>query len=207
MEMPLLSTKLHIPPQRPKTVLRSRLIDRLNEGLRHKLTLVSAPAGFGKTTLISEWLSGCERPTAWLSLDENDADPARFLLYVCAALQSIEVNMEAGVLRSLRAPEPPVMEAILTILLNQITASPTPSMLVLDDYHAAQSKAIDQIISFLLAHLPPQLHLVIITRQQPAFSLARLRARGQLTELLAHDLRFTYKETDAFLGEAMGFRL
>ncbi|GED69290.1 LuxR family transcriptional regulator [Brevibacillus reuszeri] len=207
MSTPLLSTKLYVPPRRPKTVLRPRLVERLNEGLHRRLTLVTAPAGFGKTTLVSEWLAECDRPIAWLSLDENDRDPARFLRYVCAALQTIGVRVEADIVGALQAPQPPSMEAILTVLLNQIAASPEYFVLVLDDYHSAQSKSIDQLITFILAHLPPHMHVIITTRKDPDFSLARLRARSQLTELRAPELRFTFAEADAFFREVMSVTL
>ncbi len=126
MSAPILATKLYIPPPRPKIVLRPRLIERLNEGLSagRKLTLISAPAGFGKTTLVSEWVAGCERPVAWLSLDEGDNDPTRFLTYLVAALQTIAPNIGAGVLAVLQSPQPPPSESILTTLLNEITTIP-----------------------------------------------------------------------------------
>src|SRR6266511_6239771 len=124
MSASILATKLYIPPSRPNVVLRARLLERLNEGLRRKLTLISAPAGFGKTTLVSEWLAGCERPTAWLSLDEGDNDPTRFLAYLVAALRTIASTIGAGVPRVLQAPQPPPIEAILTTLLNDITTNP-----------------------------------------------------------------------------------
>src|SRR3990170_5176433 len=121
MSAPILATKLYIPPHRPKVVFRPRLIERLNEGLERKLTLISAPAGFGKTTLVSAWVAGCERPVAWLSLDDGDNDPTRFLTYFIAALQTITANIGAGVLSVLQSPQPPSAESILTILLNEIT--------------------------------------------------------------------------------------
>ena len=170
MSAPILATKLYIPPPRPKIVLRPRLIERLNEGLAtgRKLTLISAPAGFGKTTLVSEWVAGCERPVAWLSLDEGDNDPTRFLTYLVAALQTIAANIGAGVLGVLQSPQPPSTESILTTLLNEITAIPDNFILVLDDYHMIDSKPVDNALTFLLEHLPPQMHLVIATREDPA---------------------------------------
>ena len=131
MPTPILTTKLYVPPRRPNVVLHSRLIERLNEGLHHKLTLISAPAGFGKTTLVSEWIAGCERPRAWLSLDEGDNDPARFLTYLVAALQTIAPTMCEGVLSGLQFPQPPPTELILTTLLNDITTVPDHFALVL----------------------------------------------------------------------------
>ena len=214
MSTPILATKLYIPPSRPKVVLRSRLIERLNEGLSagRKLTLISAPAGFGKTTLVSEWVAGCERlepkvRVAWLSLDEGDNDPVRFLTYLVAALQTIEANIGKGMLGLLQSPQPPPTEAILTALLNEITAIPDDFVLVLDDYHVLDAKPVDQALTFLLEHLPPQMHLVIATREDPHLPLARLRARGQLTELRAADLRFTPAEAAGFLNQVMALNL
>src|SRR5664279_5052914 len=121
MSIPILTTKLYIPPPRPKIVLRPRLTERLNEGLHRKLTLISAPAGFGKTTLVSEWVAACERPAAWLSLDDGDNDPTRVLTYLVAALQTIALNLGQGVLAALQSSQPPPTESILTILLNEIS--------------------------------------------------------------------------------------
>jgi LuxR family transcriptional regulator, maltose regulon positive regulatory protein len=209
MPAPILATKLYIPPPPPKIVVRPRLIDRLNEGLAvgRKLTLISAPAGFGKSTLVSEWLTRCGRSAAWLSLDDNDHDPVRFLIYLTSALQSISSNSGAGILESLQSPQPAPIEAILTALLNEFTAIPTGFILVLDDYHVVDAKAIDEALTFLVDHLPPQMHLVITTREDPALPIPRLRARGQVTELRAADLRFTPAEAAGFLNQVMGFNL
>ena len=207
MNIPILATKLYIPLPRPNVVLRPRLIERLNEGLHRKLTLISAPAGFGKTTLVSAWVAGCERPVAWLSLDEGDNDPTRFLTYLVAALQTIAPNIGEGVLGVLQSPQPPPTESILTALLNEITTLPDNFVLVLDDYHVIDAKPVDDALTFLLEHLPPQMHLVITTREDPQLPLARLRARGQLTELRAADLRFTPAEAAAFLNQVMGLNL
>jgi LuxR family maltose regulon positive regulatory protein len=204
---PILQTKLYIPPIRPELVSRPRLIERLNEGLHGKLTLISAAAGFGKTTLVSEWVAGCERPAAWLSLDEGDNDPTRFLTYLVAALQTIMANIGEGVLGVLQAPQPPPIESILTTLLNEIATIPDHFILVLDDYHAIDAKPVDRALTFLLEHLPPQMHLVIATREDPHLPLTRLRARGQLTELRAADLRFTPAEAAEFLSQVMGLNL
>jgi len=218
MSAPFLATKLFIPPPRPKVVLRPRLIQRLTGGMHCKLTLISAPAGFGKTTLISEWVAGCERlepkvRVAWLSLDEGDNDLIRFLTYFIAALQTIAArqspvgNIGAGVLSTLQSPQPPPIESILTALLNEIAAMPDNFALVLDDYHIIDSKPVDDALTFLLEHLPPQMHLVITTREDPHLPLARLRARGQLTELRLTDLRFTPPEAADFLNQVMGLNL
>jgi LuxR family maltose regulon positive regulatory protein len=207
MPAPILATKLYNPPHRLKVVLRPRLIERLNEGMHCKLTLISASAGFGKTTLVSEWVAGSERPVAWLSLDEGDSDPTRFLTYLVAALQTIAADIGKGVLAILQSPQPPPIESILIALLNEITTVPDNFILVLDDYHIIDSKPVDNALTFLLEHLPPQMHLVIATREDPQFPLARLRARCQLTELRAADLRFTPAEAAEFLNQMMGLSL
>src|SRR2546428_5817679 len=207
MPTPILATKLYIPPLRPHVVIRPRLIERLNEGLHRKLILISAPAGCGKTTLVREWVEGIERPTAWLSLDEGDNDPTRFLTYLVAALQTIAPNIGEGVLGVLQSPQPPLTETILTALLNDLTTISDHFVLVLDDYHVIDAKPIDHALTYLVEHLPPQMHLVIATREDPQLPLARLRARGHLTELRATDLRFTPSEAAAFLNQGMGLNL
>ncbi len=207
MPAPILATKLYIPPPRLKVVHRPRLIERLNEGQSGKLTLISAPAGFGKTTLVSEWLASCGRPVAWLSLDEGDHDPTSFLTYLVAALQTITPNIGKGVLAILHSPQPPPPEMILTALLNEVTAIPDNFILVLDDYHAIDSQPVDQALTFLVEHLPLQMYLVIASREDPNLPLARLRVRGQLTELRASDLRFTPAEAAEFLNHALGLNL
>jgi LuxR family transcriptional regulator, maltose regulon positive regulatory protein len=230
MSTPVLSTKLYIPPPRPNLVHRARLIAQLNAGLHRKLTLISAPAGFGKTTLLADWLSqlrieneklrkladgdtsqfsifNSQFNMAWLALDEADSDPARFLMYLVAALQTVAPTIGAGVLAVLQSPQPPPTEAMLTALLNDIATIPDNFVLVLDDYHVIDAQQVDQALIFLLEHLPPQLHLVIATREDPSLPLARLRVRGQLTELRAADLRFTPAEAAAFLTQVMGLHL
>ncbi len=211
--MQILATKLYIPPPRPDVVVRSRLVERLNEDLCHsvgfgrRVTLICAPAGFGKTTLISEWIAGCERPVAWLSLDEEDSDPTRFLTYLVAALQTVIARVGEEVLGALHSPQPPPPETILTTLLNDLSTIPDNLALVLDDYHVIDSPQIDGALTFLIEHLPPQMHLVVATREDPPLPLSRMRARGQLTELRAADLRFSNDETAEFLTRVMGLNL
>jgi LuxR family transcriptional regulator, maltose regulon positive regulatory protein len=223
MSVPILATKLYAPPPRTQLVQRPRLIEQLNEGLAmgRKLTLISASAGFGKTTLVSEWIATCGRPVAWLSLDEGDNDLVRFLTYLVSALQTlamrsprrgsavegIVVNLGAGVLAALQSPQPPQSESILTALLNEITTLRDHFILVLDDYHVIDSKPVDNALTFLIEHLPPQMHLVITTREDPQLPLARLRARSQLTELRAADLRFIPAEAAEFLNQMMDLNL
>src|SRR5215212_460612 len=206
MSAPILATKLYVPPPRPEAVPRSRLIERLDDGLHRKLTLVSAPAGFGKTTLLGEWATTLPRPAAWLSLDEGDNDPTRFLSYLVAALLTIAPNIGEGVLGALRSPQPPT-ESILTALLNEMAAVVEDSVLILDDYHVVDAEAVDDALTFLVEHLPPRMHLVIATREDPPLPIARLRARGQMSELRAAELRFTLTEAAEFLGGAMSLKL
>jgi LuxR family transcriptional regulator, maltose regulon positive regulatory protein len=191
-------------------VPRPRLGEFINEGIGRKLTLISAPAGFGKTTLLSEWRMlhlGGEYPLTWVSLEEADNDPTRFLSYLIAALQVIDANVGEAVLASLRSPQPPPTESVLTALINDIASIPEDFALVLDDYHLIAHEAVHGAVTFLLDHLPPQAHLVISSRADPPLPLARLRARGQMTEIHADDLRFTPEETVAFLRGSMGLDL
>ena len=243
--VPLLRTKLFTPPPRPDLVPRPRLIQCLDRGLPTRggfprtrdafpraLTLISAPAGFGKTTLVSEWVHqvGARRDAppqiAWLSLDEGDNDPTLFLTYVVAALRTLalgadgtsgveraESTIGGGALVMLQsagvagATTPPPTEAVLTSLINEITALPDKIVLVLDDYHLIEAQPIHDALAFLLDHLPPQMHLVIATREDPHLPFARLRARGQVTELRAADLRFSSSEAAEFLNQVMGLDL
>lgn len=209
MSETILLTKLHIPPVCSNIVRRPRLIKILDQGAQKKLTLISAPAGFGKTTVISEWINSCKRPAAWLSLDEGDNDPARFLAYFVAALQSIEINLRKDLLDALKAFQPQTQssELLLTELLNEISKLQNNFVLVLDDYHVIESKPVDQIIAFLVENHPLKMQLVIATREDPPFSLPRLRMRGQLTEIRASDLRFTPAEASDFLNQMMGLNL
>ncbi|MCA9954993.1 MAG: hypothetical protein KC434_09755, partial [Anaerolineales bacterium] len=207
MAAPILTTKIFVPPPRPQLVPRHRLIERLNAGFPRKLTLVSAPAGFGKTTLISSWIAQGERPFAWLSLDKGDSDPTRFLTYFIAALQTIAPAVGQTALAALQSPQPPATPTILTPLLNDMATLPEGITLVLDDYHEVDARPVDELLGFLLDQLPPQLHLIITTREDPNLPLARLRVRGQLVELRATDLRFTVEETAVFLNQIMGFNL
>jgi LuxR family maltose regulon positive regulatory protein len=200
-------TKLYMPPVRPSLVPRPRLIERLNEGLYRKLTLVSAPAGFGKTTLISEWLGLLDRPSAWLSLDEGDSDPVQFLTYLIAALQQVDEGIGRTVLDLLQSSQLPPMQSLVTLLINDIAAAGTPLTLVLDDYQLVSAASVHQILQVLLDRQPPTIHLVIGTREDPPLPLPRLRARGQVTEIRERDLRFTEGEAAEFLSQTMGLHL
>ncbi len=215
MPTPLLTTKLYIPPVRPVMAPRPRLIEQLNAGLGsgRKLTLISAPAGFGKTTLLSEWVASCDRSEpevrfVWISLDRGDNDLARFGAYFIAALQCIQTGIGEAALAMLRSPKPPPAEAFLTSLINEIAATGMGSfVLVLDDYHMIKAHPIHNTLTFLLDHLPPQMHLVVATRADPPLPIARLRGRGQLTELRLTDLRFTLDEATEFLNQVTGLDL
>ncbi len=205
---PTLSTKLYIPPNRPDFVSRPRLIEQLNQGLHGKLTLISAPAGFGKTTLVRDWLQQVNLPVAWLSLDEDDNDPIRFLIYLIAALQQIEPEIGQAMPSLFEAAQPPPLNSLVTLLVNDVvTTSAQNIILVLDDYHLIDAQAIHHTLTSLLNYLPPQTHFVVTTRADPPWPLSRLRAQGQLTELRATDLRFTLAEAETFLNQVMYLNL
>ncbi|MEE9319595.1 MAG: LuxR C-terminal-related transcriptional regulator [Granulosicoccus sp.] len=207
MSRTLLTTKFYAPPARPDCVQRPRLISQLNQGLQRKLTLVSASAGFGKSTLVSTWIKSCQHPVAWLSLDENDSDTGRFVTYLVEALNTAIPSCIEATAAALRAAQPANPEPLLTILLNELNLLSDRLILVLDDYHLIDAQSIDQALGFLIEHLPKQIHLVIATREDPQLPLARLRARGQMTELRAADLRFTASEASEFLNQMMGLEL
>jgi LuxR family maltose regulon positive regulatory protein len=209
MGTPLLSTKLNIPPRRPNLVPRPRLAASLDEALRLKrrLILVSATAGSGKTTLVSEWSHQQERPAAWLSLDANDNDPRRFLNYLIAAFSSLDIIIPPVMLSHLQAPVLPQAETLFAELINAIAVAPAPFLLVLDDYHLIQNEWIHQAVGFVVEHQPLEMHLVLITRVNPPLPLARLRGRGLIAEIRDQDLRFTMQEADQFLNEVMGLGL
>jgi LuxR family maltose regulon positive regulatory protein len=225
----ILATKLFVPPLRSNVVARPRLVEQLQAGAQGRLTLLSAPAGFGKTTLLCEWIADCrlqiadynasnlnlqstiynlQSPrVAWVSLDAGDADPVQFWIYVVTALDQLYPGAGTAALAALQSPQPPPIEALLTPLLNALSSMPHEAILILDDYHVIAAPAIHQALSFLIEHLPPRLHLVIATRSDPPLPLTRLRARGELTELRATDLRFSAEEAAAFLMGSMGLPL
>jgi LuxR family maltose regulon positive regulatory protein len=206
----LVTTKLRAPRTRPNLVERPRLHEALDRGEGRKLTLVSAPAGFGKTTLLVEWLverSGDERSVVWVSLDESDNDPARFLSYLVGALQNVVEGIGEGVLALLRSPDPPPVEVTVGTLINELADLPHEIAMVLDDYHLIGSQAVHEAVSFLLEHLPENAHLVVSSRTDPPLHLPKLRVRGQMAEIRAADLRFTPEEATAFLNDSMGLTL
>jgi LuxR family maltose regulon positive regulatory protein len=205
----LLTTKLTIPPRQARWVPRPRLLEQLEAELRcgdsfsRKLSLVSAPAGYGKTTLITDWLSRNEIASAWLSLDENDNDPVIFLSYLLAAFRTIQPGFGSQLGTLLQSPQRPPFEALLTPLVNEIASFSRCMVLVLDDYHLIRSAQIHQLLAFIIEHQPARLHLILATREDPLLPLARLRVRGQLLEIRQADLRFSPQETAEFFQRTM----
>jgi LuxR family maltose regulon positive regulatory protein len=206
---PLLTTKLTVPPTRSQIVSRFHLLKRLNDALSYQLTLLSAPAGFGKTTLLSEWANQCDQRLAWISLDNRDNDPDRFLSYLISAFQGIhpEASIGESALAARQNPQPFAFDSVLTILVNDVAQISKPIILVIDDYHLISSSAIHGMLEFLLDHLPRNFHLILATRKDPPLPLARLRGRSQLMEITEEDLRFTSREVKEFLGTVMGLEL
>ena len=204
--LPLLRTKTSIPPPRANRVERTRLSERINDGMKRALTLIVAPAGFGKTTLIAEWARTAAMPVAWLSLERADHAPERFLSYLIHALQQLSPHTGQTALAMLRGGQAVTEEAILFSLLNDLSEIPNDFAVVFDDYHTVDSAEINAIIQSLLEHCPAQLHLVLVSRAMPGFSLARLRALDQVVEINAADLRFNDDEVRVFL-EQMGAAL
>lgn len=203
----LLATKIDIPRIRPDLLPRAHLIRRLEEATARELVLVSTPAGFGKTTLLAGWARSSEKPVAWLSLDRDENDPARFWRYVVAAVEKVRKGIGEQALSLLNAPAQPTPRAVATTLVNEFTGYPGELVLVLDDYHRIESHGVHDSLTFLLEHLPPGLHVVISSRSDPPIPLARLRARGRLAELRAADLRFAPDEAAALLNKAWELNL
>ena len=203
----LLTTKLFAPPPPLRSVERQRLMQRLDAGLQGKLTLVCAPAGFGKSTLVGAWAQTCEHPSAWLSLDAGDRDPNQFAAYLTASLRSISGDLGDGALALAQARPRPTPEAVLIHLINRLVMRRGKLVLVLDDYQFASSLEVDALLAFLIGNLPAQLYLVVVSREAPAIPLARLRARGQVLDIGPHDLRFVADETRLFLNQSMALGL
>jgi LuxR family maltose regulon positive regulatory protein len=205
---PLLATKLYLPRPRAHLVHRAHLTERLQQGVERALTLVSGPAGFGKTTVLAQWFAESGMPVAWLSLEAEDNDPTRFLSYLIAALHTLDAQLGTTALARLRTPQPPSPETVLALLANDLVERAGGDVvLVLDDYHVITTDPVQRGMTFLLEHLPPRLHLTLATRTDPPLPLARLRAQGQLTEVRSVDLRFDTEEVSTFLQGVMGLRL
>ncbi|MDP6715622.1 MAG: LuxR C-terminal-related transcriptional regulator [SAR202 cluster bacterium] len=204
---PLLNTKLFIPRSRPDLIPRARLTNMLQTGAWRALTLVSAPAGFGKTTLVADWVRESGWKAAWVSLDEGDNEVSRFLSYLTLALREIRDDIGQTALDALQSSQSPPVEAVMAGLLNEVATITDDFVVVLDDYHAIVAQPVHDALSYLLDHIPPQMHLVITTRADPPLPLSRLRVRGQMTEARASDLRFTGDETSEYLNDLMGFEL
>lgn len=202
-----LTTKLYVPTPLPTLVSRPRLIIQLKEGKSCKLTLISAPAGFGKTTLVSDWIRQEKMPVAWFSIDKNDNDPVLFLTYIIASLQTLEPGIGKGALNMLQSPQPPPIESILINMINDIAKMSKDFVLVLDDYHLVETKQIHKLIGTLLTHMPKEMHLIITTRSDPPLPMARLRSQHQLKEMRAADLCFTLQETSVFLNKKLNLGL
>src|SRR5450631_3896154 len=197
----LLATKFYLPPVRPDHIPRPHLFALLNEGMRQKLTLLSAAAGFGKTTLVSAWVATHSIPVAWVALDASDNDPVLFWKYVTASLEAIEPTIGKSIFPLLHALPPPPIEAVLTVFINTIATMTCDFVLVLDEYQHITTPTIHDALTFLLDHMPPCMHILMTTRTDPPLPLARLRVRGQLKELRTHDLRFTTQEITLFFHQ------
>jgi len=199
MPEPIIATKVSVPPPRAGLVARPRLLALLDEATAHRLALVAAPAGFGKSTLVSEWLRASQQPAAWLSIDQHDNNPVRFLTYLVHALQPQVANVGAAVLAALGLPQPTEVSVHVTQLINELATASGPVTLVLDDWHLIDDDHVALALQTLVDYQPPQLRLIVITREDPALPLARLRSRDQLGEVRAADLRFTAAEAAEFL--------
>jgi LuxR family maltose regulon positive regulatory protein len=207
MHNTILMTKLYTPVPAQDVVARPDLLARLTKGVTGKLTLISAPAGFGKTTLVSTWVAQSKMRVAWLALDADDGEPARFLAYIIASLQTVAPHIGESIAPLLQSPQAPPPISLMPAVLNDIASIEAPFVLVLDDYHVLDSPLADELLAFLLEHQPPHMHIIMTTREDPPLPLARMRARRQLTEIRVGDLRFRPEETRAFLADGMGLAL
>jgi LuxR family maltose regulon positive regulatory protein len=203
----MLLTKLHIPPAGNNIVHRTELFEKLNKGLSRKLILVSAPAGFGKTTVVSDWINQSKIPTAWFSLDNGDNDPTDFLSYIISGIQSIHKEFGQSALKLLNSPNEPSVESIATLLINEILNINQNFLLVLDDFHLIKSNEVLKLVSYLLEHIPGNIHIVILTRSDPALSVSRLRSQHQLAELRSSDLSFSANEISVLFNKKLKLRL
>ena len=206
-QTPLLATKLFIPAPRARRVVRDRLLERLEAGKHRPLTLVAAPAGSGKTTLVSEWLAAHPQPAAWLSLDQGENDPASFWRHLLAAVRRVRPDFGQDVLDLFQSPQPPPLDAVPGLLVNELAGMDEQLTLVLDDYHVITVDSVHAGLAPLLESAPPGLRVVILTRSDPPLPLAHMRAGDELTEIRTSDLRFQVSEAAAFLRDCMGLNL
>jgi LuxR family maltose regulon positive regulatory protein len=204
---PHVNTKLHVPTTRPGLVARPRLSRQLDRCVQHKLLLISAPAGFGKTTLLSQWSQQSARPVAWVSLDATDNDPMHFWSYVVAALDKLEAGVGENVLPLIHTPHPEPVGYLIPALINSVAMIPDHFVLVLDDYYCIESDGIHEALAYLLDYAPPNMHVILATRAEPPLPLAQWRARGQLLELRAADLSFSVEETERLFDQVTGLSL
>lgn len=205
--LPLLTTKLYMPTARENLVKRSRLHQKLDEYHNSRLMLVTAPAGSGKTTLVTSWLAQQEKEVAWISLDKNDNDPLVFLSYAAAALHGIEAGVCKTIRPLLTSADPPPIPVLLTYFINDLACLTKPAILVLDDYHVIDSTGVDEVTDFLIENRPPNLQIIITSRAMPNFSVSRWRARNDIVEVDLNDLRFNFEESDQFLHKVMSLPL
>ncbi len=203
----MLLTKLHIPSSGRNLIHRSGLFDKLNEGLNRKLILISAPAGFGKTTLISDWINQYKILTSWISLDKGDVDPVEFLSYIIAGIQTISAEFGQSALKLLKSPNKPINESITNLLINDILKIDQEFLLVLDDFHLIDSQEISQLVTYLLEHIPDNIHIVIITRSDPALPIARIRSQHQLIEFRSSDLCFSTNDIFILFNRILKIKL
>ncbi len=199
----MLLTKLHIPSPGSNIVHRPNLIEKLNAGLDRKLILISAPAGFGKTTLISDWIAHSQVPATWVSLDKRDNENSEFLRYLIAGFQTIKDDLGKSAAQLLKSPQQPEAESILSLVLNDVLNFGKDMVLILDDFHVIQSREIIEIMKFLINHLPSNLHLVVSTRSDPPLSISRLRSQNELVELRSSDLSFSVNDSHTFLNKKL----
>ncbi len=199
----MLLTKLHIPSAGNNIVHRTELNEKLNAGLSRKLILVSAPAGFGKTTVVSDWIDSNKIPTAWFSLDNGDNDPAVFLSYIISGIQSLQSTFGEGALKLLNSPNKPFVESIASLLINEILSINQNFLLVLDDFHLIKSNEVLNLVSYLLEHIPVNIHIVILTRSDPSLSVSRLRSQHQLVELRSSDLSFSANDISVLFNKKL----
>jgi len=203
----MLLTKLHIPSTSEDIVHRAGLFERLNDGLNRKLILISAPAGFGKTTIISDWIHNRRIPTAWFSLDKGDNDPAVFFSYTISGIQNIRKEFGQSALELLKSPKEPNSESITSLLINDILSINQDFLLVFDDFHLISNNEIFVVVTYLLEHIPENIHIVISSRSDPNLPIAKLRSQDQLVELRSDDLSFSANDISILFNKKFKIKL